>query len=327
MKNSLIFIFTKDRPIELRITLNTLNNSNFRIFVIDDSFCEQNIFKNKELIQEYKHTTYFGNSELNNALKSLNINQPKYNQIFRPLGVKEWNLGYARNSALLVSIIENADKVMFVDDDITIPDIRMLFDSFQLLEQYDVVGANILGMIDDSIIGHISNELNFIDTDGRMLSAGFLAFNLKKIKYPFLNIYNEDWIWLFMQPDLKKHLQPVGVFQKIYDPFVNFESKIVFQEIGELFITGLFSLKDLLKLNELLTNEFWENSLHIREKYLIELLNIAKCKERHEFVHIITFTINNMKKIDNTILIEICDTFFKIEPLFDKLLNLKKIKA
>ena len=214
----IIFVFTKDRPIILEETLNQLKKITDGVFIIDDSFHESNQKDNRELLKHIPNGIYYGKNEFDESALSYDLVSYEFNSVYRQLGNKDWNLGYARNYALFLSQIHNASKVLFIDDDIVIPKEEIINNSFELLEQFNFVGASIGGMIDDSLLGYISNDLGLIDNDERTLSGGFLAFNRKAIRFPFLNIYNEDWIWLFLHSDDEKSLQTEYVLQKITNP-------------------------------------------------------------------------------------------------------------
>lgn len=319
----IIFIFTKDSPDQLKVSLNHLTNLSIRLFIIDDSFQKLNQAKNKELSSTYSNVLYYGKNEFDETVKTSVIDLNENGLVFRQLGNNEWNLGYARNFALLISKINNANKVLFLDDDIIIPNTEIVFNTFKLLDQYDFVGANIIGMIDDSIMGHISNDLELIDTDERTLSGGFLAFNFKKIKHPFINVYNEDWIWLFFHSNETKFLQSEGVFQNDYNPYLGYKEKILFQEIGEIIITGILSLNRYDSRTFTSSDVFWINIIKERRNYLIELYEIAVNLANNEIIEMINLVINYLDKINSQFFLELFLDYFNADLLFNELINLK----
>jgi hypothetical protein len=158
--NEAIFIFTKDRPDVLKKTLDSIADLSIRKYVMDDSFQEMNQIHNKELTAIFCDVLYNGKHEYDYFVKSKNIIVEKYRFILRQIGNSEWNLGYSRNFALLFSKAIGIDKALFIDDDITVHNINLVSSSFKLLEKYDFVGANITGIDDDSIIGHI--QMNWV---------------------------------------------------------------------------------------------------------------------------------------------------------------------
>lgn len=295
----LIFIFTKDRPEVLKETLIHLKSFNIQLFIIDDSYYEDNQTNNRELLSLFPNAIYYGKSEFEESANSYNIDSTKYKSVFRQLGNAEWNLGFARNYALFLTRINNFDKVLFMDDDIIIPNTEVVHNSFNLLEKYDFVGTNIGGMIDDSIIGRISNDMGLIDNDERAFSGGFLAFNPKTVKYPFVNIYNEDWIWLFLHTKENKYLQSGCVIQNYSNPFLGFNEKILFQEYGEIVISGILVAKDKVKFELLTSNLFWESIVIERKSFLSKLYELAILSNKDEFSTIINWLLQYYSKYES----------------------------
>jgi hypothetical protein len=296
----IIFVFTRDRPLVLEDTLSQLKNTIYSVFIIDDSFHESNQNNNRELLKHIPNGIYYGKNEFNNSSISHNLISSGYNSVYRQLGNKEWNLGYARNYALFLSHIHNANKVLFIDDDIVIPKEEIIINSFELLEQFNFVGASIGGMFDDSLLGYISTDLGLIDNDERTLSGGFLAFNRKAIRFPFLNIYNEDWIWLFLHSDDEKYLQTECVIQKNTNPYIGYENKILFQEYGEIFIIGILMAKRKSNFELLSSKSLWENVIQKRKVYLLELYNFAKRSNQKDFPIMIKWLLQNYSQYESS---------------------------
>lgn len=295
----IIFIFTKDRPNVLKETLDHLKNFTDRLFIIDDSFYELNQRSNRELISFFPNAIYSGKYEFDESIRLCNIDLNKSKSIYRQLGNAEWNLGFARNYALLLTRINNIERVLFMDDDIIIPNNDIIISSFNLLEKYDFIGTNIGGMVDDSILGHISTDLGLIDDFERAFSGGFLAFNSKIVKLPFLNIYNEDWIWLFLHSNEKKHLQPKCVIQNYFNPYEKFKEKIIFQEYGEIIVTGIVLAKKEGDLELLMSNVFWERVIIERKGYVMELYEFAKISNKTNIVAMIDWLLQNCFKFES----------------------------
>ena len=313
-----IFVFTKDKPKVFGETLSQLKNFDDRVIIIDDSFYESNQKSNRELLKHVPNAIYYGKNEFNESEITHNLMSNGFNFIYRQLGNEEWNLGYARNYALFLSKIYNANKVLFIDDDIVIPKEEIIINSFKLLEQFNFVGATIAGMIDDSLLGHISNELGLIDTYERTLSGGFLAFNPKKIRFPFLNIYNEDWIWLFLHSHEEKYLQLEFVIQKKTNPYIGYENKILFQEYGEIFIKGILIAKGKSNFEILPSKSFWENVIQERKVYLSELYDFAKISNRKDLQTMIKWLLQNYFQYESIYFSEKFRDFLNNKQKFEK---------
>lgn len=314
----LIFIFTRDRPLVLEYTLSRLKNIIYSVCIVDDSFHESNQNTNRELLKHTPNGIYYGKNEYNDSAISYNLASNGLNSVYRQLGNKEWNLGYARNYALLLSQIHNANKVLFIDDDIVITKEEIINNSFGLLEQYNFVGTSIGGMLDDSLLGYISTDLGLIDNNERTLSGGFLAFNRKIIRFPFLNIYNEDWIWLFLHTDDEKFLQKECVIQNNTDPFIGYENKILFQEYGEIFINGILMAKKKSNFELMSSKPFWENVIQERKVYLLELCNFAKRSNHKDFLTMIKWLLQNYSQYESSFFL---GKFLDLEAITKKLRN------
>ena len=168
----------------------------------------------------------------------------------------------------------------------------MIDDLFDLLSEFDFVGAHITGMVDDSIVGHIANELDLNDEE-RTLSGGFMVFDPQAIKIPFTNFYNEDWIWLFLQAKGKKIIQTGNVIQSKYDPFLNYQSKIIFQEFGEILLSGVSKVYNENSFEKLTQRLFWRDILNERKKYLKKLTIASERQGLENYSTIIQHIQNN----------------------------------
>jgi hypothetical protein len=265
-----IFIFTRDRPQTLDKTLNSIQNVFCTKYVIDDSRTTQNQQSVFQLCRTYSNCVYLGKKAFNQFTSNHQINFPKFDFLLREVGRKEWNLGYARNFALLYSKSLGLEKVLFTDDDIEVPNLTLIEKLFRDINNYRFAGANILGLVDDSILGHIATNIGIMNE--RMLSGGFLVFNPNKIDHFFLNNYNEDWIWLFLQLKKERYLQTGEVYQELANPLRNYKNKIIFQEFGEIVLDGILDLYERDSYSELVQLPFWKRMIKEREEYLNLLL-------------------------------------------------------
>lgn len=288
---SAIFIFTKDRPTTLSQTLQSINSTPYPKFIIDDSTYQSNQAEVPKLSKKFRNCKYLGKKEFQEFCATHKITFPQFSFLLRELGSSEWNLGYARNFALLYSKAEHFEKVLFTDDDIQVPNLNLIPRLFQSLNKFKFAGANIEGLIDDSVLGHIATDLDL--NKERMLSGGFMVFNPITINQFFLNNYNEDWIWFFLQLKNDKHLQTGKVFQELNDPFANYKNKIIFQEFGEIALDGIIDLYKDGSYESISHLSFWERMVQEREEYL-ELL--ASKTSNIKYLEIINWVKHNSEK-------------------------------
>lgn len=269
-----IFIFTKDRQTTLVQTLHSLNITYYQKFIIDDSANQTSQTEVLKLCNSFKDCVYLGKREFQKFCAKHKITFPEFSFLLRELGSSEWNLGHARNFALLYSKASRFERVLFTDDDIQVPQLNIIEELFANLNTYKFTGANVEGLVDDSALGHIATSVQV--TNERMLSGGFMTFSPDKIDQFFLNNYNEDWIWLFLQLKNDKFLQTGEVFQALSDPLANYTDKVIFQEFGEIILDGILDLYQNGYYDSLTDLSFWQRIIKERKEYLTLLENKSK---------------------------------------------------
>lgn len=274
MSNEVIVLITKDRPSTLEKTLEQLGNGDTNTIIMDDSITDVTY---KLVSDRYKrrNITYHGKSEQNALL--LKYKNLKLKSFIKPLGMKDWNLGFVRNYALIVAKSFGYEKVLFMDDDIIVRHLECVEQIFVKASSYDFVGARITGMADDSVVGHVMRVC-----DGEFfefLSGGFLAFNINKVSEYFLNYYNEDQIWLFLHSMGTRFESCCEVVQQQYDPFENAVMKALKQEYGEILEEGAEEAFRCGNHHLLLKNDFWKEICDTRLDYLNRLPELLVHKE------------------------------------------------
>lgn len=171
-----VFIFTRDRPEILSKTLDSIRSLRYLRYVVDDSTKPKNQQRVLELCNCDPNFIFVGRTEFNQFIKQHHIDFPSFDFLLREFGHSEWNLVYARNFALLYAKSLGFEKVLFMDDDILVPNLGLIEELFLSIDNYQFVGANVVGLVDDSILGHIATDLSIVND--RMLSGGFMAYKL-----------------------------------------------------------------------------------------------------------------------------------------------------
>jgi hypothetical protein len=185
------------------------------------------------------------------------------------------------------------------------------------LNEFKFAGANIKGLVDDSALGHIATDVEIINE--RMLSGGFMAFTPKKIDHFFLNNYNEDWIWLFLQLKNDKHLQTGEVFQELSDPLSNYKDKIIFQEFGEIALDGILDLYKEGSYDSLVQLSFWERMIQERKDYLELLASKADTTRNTKSLEIVNWVKNNSENFNAELFQNLFEHYFTHGKKFLKL--------
>lgn len=269
-----VIIFTKDRQTILLKTVQEFLHTGLEVILIDDSTTQttRKIFGQIKL----NNFTYHGKVEQQALLKYF-VDKKSLYPFLRQLGLKEWNLGFVRNYALILSKIYGFKKVLFVDDDIIVQDVTLIKKILMRLDYVDFVGSKVIGMPDDSVVGHLMRACG--GKYYEFLSGGFLAFNINKISEYFINFYNEDQIWFFLHPATTKYEIFGEVTQEQYDPFRNVVLKALRQEFGEILDEGAEKAFYYNDSRLLITEDFWKGICSTRIEYLNQLKDLSVSKE------------------------------------------------
>ena len=146
-----------------------------------------------------------------------------------------------RNLALVLSHMLRWRRVVFLDDDIRVPDPSDLSRAVSLLDTHTAVGLGIEGFPDNSVVCHAYREAGgWQDT---FIGGGALAVDVKRNRTFFPNIYNEDWFFVL---DAGKRLQPIAtVGRVVQDPYYPYcPERARAEELGDVLAEGTFWLLD-----------------------------------------------------------------------------------
>lgn len=291
-----IFIFTRNRAEQLGKGLKLFADSGYPVFIIDDSTTLQGKASVQNLACIYENVTYVDNNYCKHLVHPDLITGIEYQFLTRDLGNSEWNLGYARNIALLIAKKQHFQKVLFADDDITVDSVEIIDSTFSKLDEVDFFGRHITGKRDNSIVGHIAEELGH--ETSRMISGGFMAFLLKNVKYYFLNVYNEDWIWLYLHL-MHFSYELSGEATQEYSDILPKDSEVIqFQEVGEILLDGIIRTCRSGDFQEALTDRFWYVIVDERKNFLEMLRASAVSHQRHELGTIISKVLNYLLTVE-----------------------------
>lgn len=285
MNKHAIYIFTCHRPIELRRLLLELQSvsKTYDIYIIDDSSNKEIIELNRRISDRYCSNIYLGKKQY---LDFYNINIKAHN--CQVLGDKTWNLGMARNFALDHATLFGHEKVLFVDDDISGVNKKVLKEGFETLKGNCFVSCTLKGVEDDSIVGHIAKKAGLLNISKKMLSGGFLFLSPLSLSHRFYNIYNEDWILQLLENKMGKIVLPYDIYHGVNQKFEWTLDKALFQELGELIIDGLFINYQGISMDY----SFWDNVLENRKKF-IQKINLSSQQLLNHQSHIICIGISN----------------------------------
>ena len=146
-----------------------------------------------------------------------------------------------RNLALMLSHALRWKRVVFLDDDIRVPDPGDLTKAVGLLDSHTAVGLGIGGFPDNSMVCHA-----FREAGGRQetfIGGGAMAVGVKRNGSFFPNVYNEDWFFVLEAGKRLQSVATVGqVLQNPYDPYRVERARN--EELGDVLAEGTFWLLD-----------------------------------------------------------------------------------
>lgn len=170
-----------------------------------------------------------------------------------------------RNVGLLISHLMGWRRVVFLDDDIFVADPQHLRIAAGLTDIHDVVGLNIGGYPDNSVVCHAYREAG--GPQKTFIGGGALAVGARSMRSFFPNIYNEDWFFLLDEEGLRQLAVTGSVSQEPYDPYA-VRQRARLEELGDCLAEGLFWLLDVGKTTRDADHRFWRTFL-ARRRYFI----------------------------------------------------------
>ena len=190
-----------------------------------------------------------------------------------------------RNLGLTLSHILDWERVVFLDDDIRVPDASDLSRAVGLLDAHTAVGLGVGGFPDNSVVCHA-----FREAGGRQetfIGAGALAVEVKGNRSFFPEVYNDDWFYVMDAGGRLKSVATIGqAVQKPYDPF--WPERARAEELGDVLAEGVFWLFDQGKSATDGDLAHWWDFLQRRRRFIEHVLGmvnragaIASAKREH----------------------------------------------
>ncbi|WIV53042.1 hypothetical protein [Amycolatopsis nalaikhensis] len=122
-----------------------------------------------------------------------------------------------RNLGLLIALLAGWERILFLDDDIVLPDPGDLTAAAGLLGEHPVVGLRNAGMPDNSVVCHALRDAGA--PQDTFIGGGALAVGEAAFGSFFPNIYNEDWFFLLDGRRLRPTAVTGTAMQRPYDPY------------------------------------------------------------------------------------------------------------
>lgn len=170
-----------------------------------------------------------------------------------------------RNLALVLCHALGWERVVFLDDDIRVPNPADLRKAAGLLDTHTAVGLGIGGFPDNSMVCHAFRKAG--GRQATFVGGGALAVEVKRNCSFFPNVYNEDWFYMV---DAEKRLQSVAtvgeVLQYPYDPYLPERARN--EEFGDVLAEGTFWLLDQGKTVADGDLAHWRDFLEERRRFI-----------------------------------------------------------
>lgn len=185
------------------------------------------------------------------------------------------DLSLKRNLGLLLARLIGWERVVFLDDDITVPEPTDLMTAAALTDHYAGVGLKIDGMLDNSVVCHA-----YRDAGGRQdtfVGGGAMAVSTKAVTSFFPNIYNEDWFFLLGDDELRPTASTGVAIQQPYDPYR--EERARKEELGDVLAEGLFWLLDTGRSLQHADEAHWTTFLRERAGFITDVIRMVEATD------------------------------------------------
>jgi hypothetical protein len=183
------------------------------------------------------------------------------------------DLSTKRNLALALSHKLRWKRIIFLDDDIRVPDPRDLSRAAGLLHSHTAVGLGIGGFPDNSVVCHAFRAAG--GSQETFIGGGALAVAVKQNRSFFPNIYNDDWFFVL---DAGKRLQRVAIVGQVlqypYDPYRVERARA--EEFGDVLAEGIFWLLDQGKPAADGDLVHWREFLLHREQFIKQVRGMVR---------------------------------------------------
>jgi hypothetical protein len=180
-----------------------------------------------------------------------------------------------RNIGLMLCHMRGWKHIVFLDDDIEIPDPADLERAAGLLDTHNIVGLYVAGFPDNSVVCHAYRLAG--GPQKSFIGGGAIVVEAERTCSFFPDIYNDDWFYML---DDAKRLQPVAttgkVIQRPYDPFHR-PDRARAEEFGDVLAEGVFWLFDQGKSVQNADLRHWRDFLRRRRTFINHVLSRVEC--------------------------------------------------
>lgn len=174
-----------------------------------------------------------------------------------------------RNLGILIARMIGWQRLVFLDDDIVVPDPADLRKAAALTDRYACVGLSVDGYPDNSVVCHAYRLAG--GPQDSFIGGGALAVRAGATTSFFPDIYNEDWFFLLDGTGLLPTAVTGRVIQKPYNPFAR-DERARTEEFGDCLAEGLFWLLDEGRSLEDADATYWDGWLRRRVGFIEDVM-------------------------------------------------------
>jgi hypothetical protein len=186
------------------------------------------------------------------------------------------DISLKRNLGLLIARVAGWERIVFLDDDIEVPNPLDLRRAAALTDDHAGAGLTVRGYPDNSVVCHAYREAG--GAQDTFVGGGALAVHTRNMSSFFPAIYNEDWFFLLGGEKLRPTAATGVAIQKPYDPFAE-DRRARMEEFGDLLAEGLFWLLDEGRSLRDADLAYWTRYLEIRNNFILETVEMVRSSD------------------------------------------------
>jgi hypothetical protein len=187
------------------------------------------------------------------------------------------DLSVKRNLGLLLGYRAGWRSLLFLDDDISGLDARLVRRAAAALAPGGAVGMPAYRFPDNSVVCH-ANRYSGHRQDV-FVSGAALVVDCTRVDSFFPRVYNEDWLFLADAVNRRTVSKIGSVRQLKYDPYET-TKRAKFEEFGDVLAEGLMSSLHCGDISAATRSTFWNEFLHRREEFIVSIVNRIEKRQR-----------------------------------------------
>lgn len=221
---------------------------------------------------------------------------------------RETDLSAKRNLGLMLGHMLGWSRMLFLDDDITVPNPDELQKASGLLGSHHAVGLYIGGFPDHSVVCHAYKLLG--GSQKSFIGGGALAVDTGLCDSFFPDIYNDDWLFMLDPEGRLRSVTRAGeVRQEYFDPFRSVD-RAKAEEFGDVLAEGTYWLLDQGGSASGADHRHWSEFLVKRRRFIERILNMAQehdleRSERHRVIAALRGSLDRLAHITP----ELCERY------------------